>query len=390
MSMYGFRHWPALLAATLAAAGATTARAEDGVSTGPEGISFKSGDLELTLGGRVHLDALAYDDDVLSDETADFRRARIELGGEIGDILRFRIDREFARGGGWRNVWAAVRPADGVELRGGNFIVPFSMEELQSSNAMPLIERSLVTALAPGFSLGGGARVSQRNFTLAAGYFGDALSDEDERSERRGEGFAARATMLPVRNRSTFLHLAAAIERRDLDLGDSLRFTANPGTVFAPALVTTRAITDAERLTNIGGEAAFATGPLLLQGQYLRSQVDRLGGADTLNFDAWYAMARFIVTGRDYDYSRGQGIVSGVDLPRRGGAVELVARISQIDLNDGLFQRGRGQTLTGGVNWYINRNLRVMANYARSEVEDVALTADRDADLFVARFQIGF
>lgn len=388
--MNGLRHWPALLAATLAASGATAAQADDGASTGTDGITLESGDLKLTLGGRVHVDALSYDDGAFSDETADFRRARLELGGEIGDVLRFRIDREFARGGGWRNVWAAVRPTDDIELRGGNFIVPFSMEELQSSNEMPLIERSLVTALAPGFSLGGGARFSRRNFTLAAGYFGDALSDEDERSEERGEGFAARATVLPVRNRSTFLHLAAAIERRDVEAGDSLRFTANPGTVFAPSLVTTRAIADAERLTNIGGEAAFATGPFLVQGQYVRSAVDRLGGADTLNFDAWYAMASFILTGRDYDYSRRQGIVGGVDLPRRGGAVELVARISRIDLNDGLFQRGRGQTLTGGVNWYINRNVRVMANYARSEAEDVALAADRGADLFVARFQIGF
>lgn len=371
---------------------ASPAFAKDGVSVGSDGVTFEAadGNLELTLGGRLHFDAVRFSDDGDTESDADVRRARIELSGRIAKIIKFRVDREFTNGGGWRNLWIGVEPVENLEIRGGNVIVPFSMEEIQSSNRAALMERSHVTALAPGFSLGGMASYSTRNFTVAAGYFGDAIDSEDERGDQRGKGFASRVTFAPVVNKHGFAHLGAAIEHRDLNSNDELRFTAKAGSQFAPSLLSTGLILDGDKLKNIGAEAAFSRGPFLIQGQYARTRVDR-NILDDLAYDAWYAQASFVVTGENYDYSRSTGSVAGVDLRKKGHAVELAARISGIDLDDGSLLAGRGRTYTLGANYYFHRNVRFMVNYAHSKARDIGLLdSDRKIDLVAGRLQVAF
>lgn len=381
----------ALAGSALSAVTTTPAAAEDGVSSGSDGITLKAanGDVELTLGGRLHLDAVTYDFDGDQRTDADIRRARFELSGKLGDHVRFRVDREFGLNPGWRNVWLAVRPTEDIEVKAGNFIVPFSMEELQSSNRSPLMERSLVTALAPGFSIGGAGQYSRRNWTASVGYFGDALDSEDGRGEQRGKGFAGRVTVAPFLGKKQFLHLGAAIERRDLDRYDKLSFNAKPGSALAPTLITSGVILDADCLTNLGAEAAFSTGPLLLQGQYLKSKIDRSLLGD-LDFGAWYAQASFVVTGERYDYARRSGTIEGINLRPKKSAVELAARFSRLDLDNSSMDRGRAQTITLGANWYLNQNVRVMANYARSSVKGRAMPDGIQSHLVAGRFQLNF
>jgi phosphate-selective porin OprO/OprP len=381
----------AMAGSALTGVASAPAAAKDGISTGSDGVTFKAanGDIELTLGGRLHLDAVKYDFEGNVDTDADLRRARVELSGRLGDVVRFRVDREFGLNPGWRNLWVGVRPTDDIEARGGNFIVPFSLEELQSSNRSQLMERSLVTALAPGFSLGGSVQYSRRNWTATVGYFGDALDNEDGRGEERGKGFAGRATAAPILGAKQFLHVAAAIERRELDSGDALSFNAKPGSALAPTLISSGVVLDADQMTNVGAEAAYSTGPLLLQGQYLRSKIDRPLLGD-LDFDAWYAQASFVVTGESYDYARRSGTVEGVDLRRKKSAVEVAARYSRLDMDDSALDRGRAQTITLGANWYLNQNIRLMVNYARSTVKGRPLADDLKGDLVAGRFQLNF
>lgn len=372
---------------------ASPAIARDGVSVGSDGVTFEAadGNVELTLGGRLHLDAVSFSDDGDKVTDAELRRARIELSGRVGKIVKFRVDREFAHGGGWRNLWVGIEPAKNFEIRGGNVVVPFSMEELQSSNRSALMERSHVTALAPGFSLGGMASYSGKFFTASAGYFGDAIDSEDERGSQRGKGFAGRVTAAPLVSTHGFIHLAAAIEHRDFDSGDQLRLSTKPGSQLAPTLLSTRLIAGPSKLKNLGAEVALGRGPFLLQGQYLRSRIDRKDLLGNLAFGAWYAQASFVVTGEDYDYSRSTGTVAGVDVRKKGNAVELAARISGIDLQDDNLRAGHGRTYTVGANYYLNRNVRLMVNYARSKAHDVgAFNEDRKINLVAGRFQVAF
>lgn len=368
---------------------AAPAMAKDGVSTGTDGITLRTGELELTLGGRLHLDALTYDDDAMSFTDADIRRARIELSGQFGSAIRFRVDREFAGNSGWRNLWASVRPTKSVEIKGGHFTVPFSMEDIQSSNSTQFVERSLATALAPGFGLGGGASISKSRWTASVGYFGDALANDEGQSKERGRGFAGRVTVLPISSKNQFLHLGLSAEQRKFNNGDVVQFQTTPGASLAPNLLQTGPIGAVDKMTNFGAELAYSRGPILVQGQYINARVNR-DLAPTLNFNGWYAQASWLVTGRSYDYSKRSGVVSGPDIKRGKGAVELALRYSGLDLNDQQFSRGTARTTTLGANWYIRSNLRLMGNYIHATSKDVLNTADKKADLGVVRLQVNF
>lgn len=380
-----------VLAATALIVVCSPAQARDGISFDDDGLTLEAadGNLEVTLGGRLHLDAAWFDVAQIEETDAGIRRARLELSGRLAKVIRFRVDREFADGGGWRNVWASVEPVEDLRIRGGNVIVPFSMEEMQSSNKSSFMERSLLSAITPGFSVGGMASYNRRNFTVSAGYFGNALSNDDERTRERGAGLAGRVTFAPLIRRRSFAHLAAAVENRQLDADDQLRFSVRPGTDLAPTVLSTGTFTGSN-LRSLGAEAAYSVGSLLLQGQYARVDVERDLSANS-TFDGWYAQASYVLTGEKYDYSRSTGAVRGVNVRRRGNAIELAARVSGLDLRDGDILAGDGRTYTFGANYYLNRNARLMLNYAHSRVDDVGATGDRlNSDVVAGRFQVAF
>ena len=369
------------------------AYAKDGFSAGENGLTFESGDFKLNIGGRLHIDAAAFDDPANSsnrETDVAFRRARIEVSGKLGDIVRFRVDREFAgRSKGWRNVWLSVEPVKDVVVRGGNFIVPFSGEDLQSSNRLPFVERSLMSALTPGFGLGGSVSTNGKNWSGSLGYFTDPLDGEENRSAERGKGVAGRVTFSPVRRRGNVVHLAVGGERRTFDAGESMRFSADPGSNLAPNLMSSGTIANLSGLSSWTAEAGAAFGPLLVQGQVVTTNINR-NAAPNLHFNGQNLQVRWLLTGGRYDYSVSQGVFDGPELRGKAGAVELVGRISRLDLDDETVRQGVGRAVTGGVNWYLNRNVRVMADYTASRVQFPATGGTLRDKVAVARFQVAF
>jgi len=321
---------------------------------------------------------------------ADFRRARLELSGKVGDVVRFRIDREFAgRSKGWRNLWAGIAPTDNVELRGGNMMAPFSAEDLQSSNTIPFAERSLASALGAGYGLGGMASASGKRWSAALGWFDDALDNDEGRSAERGRGLVGRVTVLPVSAGKTRLHLGLAGERRSFRPGENLRLSADAGSVLAPNAMATGALTGIEHLNAWNGEAGLAQGPVLIQAQVSGMELQR-GALPNLRFNGQTLQAAWLVTGGGYDYSRGTGNFSGPDLKRHRLALELAARYSRLDLADGAFDAGTGRAFTAAANAYWGRNLRLMLDYTRTTVRFTGAVPQQTTNTGVARIQLNF
>lgn len=59
------------------------------------GLSFDLDEVEVTVGGRLHLDTVITADEFGGNE-ADFRRVRIEVGVQLPGDLRLRADYDFA------------------------------------------------------------------------------------------------------------------------------------------------------------------------------------------------------------------------------------------------------------------------------------------------------
>jgi phosphate-selective porin OprO/OprP len=378
----------ALSGAVAAFSAPSQAVARDGFEADEDGLTAELGDIKFNLGGRLHLDASVFEHGIDDGTEADVRRARLEFSARFGDVVQVRADREFAQADGWRNLWIGIKPIKELEIRGGNQVVPFSMEDMQSSNNMALVERSLVNTFAPAFGLGGSVRYANDNFTLAGGYFTDALDDEVGQSRVRGDGFSVRGTVAPIVKRKTYLHFGAAFESRSFDAAEPPRFTVISASSLAPRLARTGALTGATDLTAYNGEFAYARGPVQVQAQYVAVQIDR-AGLSSLDYSGWYAQTSWMVTGETHRYSRSAGMPSGPRIDKNG-AVELAARYSEADIDDATLDRGRASILTLGATWYLNRNIRVMANYARTKTTDSLITPDAEGNLGVVRFQLAF
>ena len=140
-------------------------------------------------------------------------------------------------------------------------------------------------------------------------------------------------------------------------------------------------------------EAALVWGPLSLQGEYMINDVETTFGGD-LSFDSWYAQASYFVTGESRTYKNSNGVFDRIR-PKRNfewgkglGAIELAARYSSLDLDDGGVRGGEEDNITLGINWYLNPNTRFMINYIMADIEHDLYSGD--INIFQTRFQIDF
>jgi phosphate-selective porin OprO and OprP len=380
--------WSAISALSLCfTAGAAEAR--EGLHFGSTGITYEAPNFEFNLGGRLHLDAARVDDGATSTDDTEVRRARLELSMRFFDDWRFRLDREFTKGGGWRNVWLSYDMNDRFSVKAGNFIAPFSMEDVGSSNESMFMERSLTQALAPGFGVGVAATYRGEHFTVSGGYFGDAIDAEDNIQASKGRGFDVRGTWSPIERRSQVLHFGVGFDRREFQSGDTRLISSKPEASLAPTLVTTGTIANPDTTTSYNVEAAYSVGPVLFQGQYISTDLRPTVGP-SIKLNGYYAQVGWVVTGERHRYSSA-GVFTGPHPEGAWGALEVAARYSNLDLSEGpAASRGEARDGTAGVTWYLNDNLRFMANYVHSELNAVTPAFDRDVDVVEGRVQIDF
>lgn len=368
---------------------ANVAQADEGLEAGRTGLTYEAGDFSINLGGRLHLDAAQVDDTGVDIDDEDVRRARLELSVRYND-WRLRLDREFTNGGGWRNVWLSYDVNDDLTIKAGNFIAPFSMEDVGSSNETMFMERSLVQALAPGFGVGLGASYEGRHFGVSGGYFTDAIDAEDNNPAEKGDGVSMRATWSPIERRENTIHFGIGLDRREFSTGDARTISTTPEAALAPTVLSSGALTNLDTSTSYNLEAAYSTGPLLVQAQFVSSNFERTAGSD-VSADGYYVQAGWVLTGERHRYGDAVGVFTGPRPEHDWGAVEIAGRVSSLDLSEaGAGASGIADDYTVGVNWYLGQNFRLMANYVHSEVDAVNPALDREVDVVQARAQLDF
>lgn len=356
------------------------------------GITIETGDVKLVIGGRVHLDTVSVSDEItpFKDKT-DLRRLRIDGTLSIGDDLRFRLDGDV--GGistGFKNVWVAYSGIKNTTIRGGNFIAPVLGENMKSSNNIKLMERSLASALVSDFLLGGAVRYRRENISITAGYFGNPLSTDDVRPTDDGESVAARVVWAPIRERRRTFFVAAGIEYRQLDTGAVSRTRTIPEFgLLNTRLIDTGSLDGVDSFITYVGEAGFAIGPFMVQGQY----INRANDAPTLgdpNFSGGSIQAAFVLTGERQRFGIASGTFGSVRPRSKFGALEIAARVSTLDLNSGLVAGGEETNYTVGLNWYPIRNIRLMVNYVRAKTKPGANGFRESPNTIMGRFQLAF
>ncbi|RRU18866.1 porin [Stenotrophomonas sp. 278] len=256
-------------------------------------------------------------------------------------------------------------------FRFGYMKTPVGLDANTSSRAGSFLETALpVQAFYEGRRTGAEWVLERPQYLLQVGAYGG----KDLQGDNPGTTQAVRAAWTPFKAAGDVLHLGVAYSEenprgyrdgRDVHHEASARLRARPEAGLTDIrLVDSGALVTADKIKRTGLEGIWIKGPFSVQAEALQTTVTRDGQPDYTG-DGQYAMASYFLTGESRPYNA--GAVANVKPAHAYGAVELLARYSRIDLDDGSVLGGRQHDLTIGANWYLTSHFKFQANYVKAD-----------------------
>ena len=356
---------------------------------------------ELTPRARVQLDRV---DGELQDEDAvregvDLARRRVGVEGVLLGRVEFQVERELAGNGKWQDVFADYRALAALRVQGGHFKLPFSLDENTSPTNLDFVYRSLgAMTLSPGRDLG--VMLHGRLLKRIVRYEG-GLFDHDGRGARTSNPdlvFGGRTTAFRLRISPFAPQRKAPANLDDLHVGVAWTDSDVPEglaglrgrTVLHASLFTSPYPVNGAR-NRVGVEARWRPGPASVTSEFMRVTTERRGesveDADLapLVATAWYVSGTWSLTGG----RKARGLANPARPLFRGGIgnIELAARVEAIAFDSAgtgevpstspraeVIPRVGDRAFTAGVNWYLNRWIKLQANVVRERLDGTSRT----------------
>lgn len=394
------------------------------------GIKLGSKDVSgywFDLTGRIHYDVALYNGDDADrfgyPSGSNLRRAQVAIQGGVNDNWEYKaefalnelslfnsdassssnvtngniVNEAYLAYAACKNMWFAV----------GQISIPFSLEDWASSNNLPLMETPLpIQAFSPGFGLGIYGEWQYMNmFSLAAALYHprhgvqqtSSTTVPDIGTQARGSdrlGIAGRLTFSPVHTANEVYHFGLSARHQKLhDTHNNANFSTRPEvrSRSTPALSTSIPANTSEHFEVYGLEAAGQWGPLVIQGEYVMADVDRISSAGgDADYNGYYVSAAYVLTGETRKYDFASGTFGGVAPHSKRGAWEVAGRYSYVNLSDNGFANAGGEhDLTLGATWYANKNVRFMINYVHADIDRNGF-AERKLNILGGRAQVNW
>lgn len=385
-------------------------------------VASPDGNFTMKIGGRLHADWTYHDGDndllvggdptdpIEATDGTDIRRARIAISGDIMKDFGYMIEADFGGDNvSVKDLFLTYEGFDQWVLTAGHQKHAMSMEVQESSNDIMFTERSLVYALSTPYfdrAIGLNAKTFGDSWNVQAGVYGDSMG-RNSSNGREGSGWAIRGTIAPVNTDTSVIHLGANFGQRETNFenepnSSSPRFRYETTNMSDLYLSNTGTIADLEKVDLGILELAGMYGPFSVQSEFAKAKADREVGPE-VDFNAFYVQAGWTLTGESRTYSAKDGEFKRLK-PRKPfdldkgtwGAWEVAARYDQIDLVDEDIVGGEQKRATLALNWYLNENVRLMADYVRSfDLEDSPITTRSggepdSVDVFNVRAQWAF
>ncbi|MEQ1812827.1 MAG: porin [Candidatus Nitrotoga sp.] len=320
-----------------------------------------------------------------------FRRARLAIDGALYGDWEYDVGLNFTDAInllGSNSTGQIFRPSysisysgfSKVEIAGGQISEPFSLEGATSSSDITFMERGLPHAFSPPSNLG--IRISAaptKEFYLAVGGF-----TEDPRNiNNLKKSFTGRVAYAPIHTKNRILHLGTMASYRLLK-DRRQRYRSRAESSLTPAWFTTGTIGDVDRVVLTGLETAAVWGSVSVQTEYERADISLGDGDQRRRVDGYYVYASWFLTGESRPYKNGS--FDSIKPKNGSGAWEVAVRNSAI--NDRINNGSKMSDITLGLNWYINKYARLMANYVY--VNHKKDNVHGNARIFQMRGQIDF
>lgn len=360
-------------------------------------VASRDGEFKARFGGRVEQDWIWITGDneleAAVGELEDgvfFRRARIQGNGTVYGVIDYFAEFEFAPVENivFQDVWIQLNQTILGKVRAGHLKVPFGLENETSARHLTFLERSAVhdafqQEYDPGIMVWDTFGPND-DFRYAVSYL---RFDPRESGSSLGNGehsFAARLSGAPLRSEDDrwLFHLGGSIRLNNATAGpipgqDGFQFRARPEFRNTPRFVDT-GFFEADGAIFLGAEAAVVVDSFSIQAEFVSTMIDDANpfaaAPVDVRYSGYYVLASYFVTGEHRPYSRNNGAFGRIS-PKNpvkrsgtggvcwGGAVELKARYSHVDLDDSSFNSGKLENGILGLNWYLNPNTKVMIDY---------------------------
>jgi phosphate-selective porin OprO/OprP len=394
---------------------------------------------------RVPLNVQQHLDNPLLDGT-DLRRFRLGVDGTVWQQVDFKLEADFSRASDFKkfqsapqtnifitDAWLALRdlPLLGT-VKAGHQKEYLTFANGTSANFLPFMERPYIfDAYENDFSWDDGVSVSRTYFDEhATSWFGVFWNGTRSQAFNVGGGYAAsgRLTVLPVYDEDEKLWVNIGVSGSVRAFGNSnpndvtVRPLVRTGQSFnVPDLIDTGTILSRDGLQILGAGLHSAWGPLTVGGEFLSWYVNNAysgafpnpngtlpPGATSLGnlfLTGFYVEVLCFLTPGDHrplnritpGYARVRPVRNFLCL-RDGdgpcckglGAWEVGVRYDHVDVNSGGLQAGKLDSVTFGVNWYLNPNARITANYVWTDLNTGSASSSGTFDSFGVRVHFDF
>ena len=414
-----------LLTALVLFAGAASAAAQDrrGLVWDDRPKFVFGEDITLEIRAKLQLDWRRFDPRI-DEDTFDFRTARVGLKGDLTRHFDYEVERAIEQEGNfgeWKDIYLNWSTFDVVRIKAGRFKMPFGLEQNTGATDVDFAYRSLASStIAPARDRGVMVYGELGRLGYEIGVFDDD-GDNGELKEPQfvedggdledvGPSVAARLTgdlfrALPVPDKLKSANFGVAYTNASVPEGlNSLRGQSVWGSedFFEPVYVK-------GRRQRFGAQFDWTPGPTGLRAEWMQSREQRIGQSnrneDLSDFvgTGWYVSGTWFVTGEDKDNNvnpRHPIFQGGI------GAIELGARYDQLEFSSATktgtaFTNPRADPLlanadqvwTVGVNWMLNRWVRVITNAIHEEFADASRSPETGTASFwsgLLRLQVVF
>jgi phosphate-selective porin len=318
-------------------------------------------------------------------------RERIAVEGKILGRVVYHVEREFHETSSpWKNIYLDTRVIHGLHLQGGQFNMPFGLDQTTSLMNLDFNYHSLAGSfLAPGRGLGMmayGDFFKKNLLAYEAGIFrqdGDNTRSAQLQDVRVAPTFAGRVVVKPF-SKWQPLYFARSVETGFaftdgvLPAGlYSLKGQTIPGDAFVEKLYVNG------RRRRLGAQLQWRPGPVGIQAEAMRVRDTRIRqGIEDEDLPnvverAWYVSGTWLVTG---EHKKDTITPARPFLNGGYGAVEVGARLERLStgsgpaVNPALYGPRSPYVLssadlvwTTGVNWYLNRFFELSLNVIRED-----------------------
>ena len=342
----------------------------------------EDGNYKMWMDNRVQLDGYMFSSDAFNKLGNGFtiRRMRFAIKAEFWKNWYGEIDLDFESSETEiKDAYLKYTPdSKKWNLKAGHFKEGYGMETTTTSRYLTFMERSFSSKFDPSRHLGFQANYFGNNILLIGGLHFNTVGDAEEvgftkdhnKKDGMDEGYSVtgRAVWAPINEADKLLHLGVAgtyrTPKTHWEDGAYRISTRSHSAVNRKKFLDTDDIAGVDNVTGYTFELAGKLNGIMMQGEYKVHNVNMIEGVDA-SFEGYYLQVAHLLMGGRHNYNKPEGEFTRITQGSDKGDIELAFRYDYIDLNDfeaGIYG-GSAEGYTLGLNYYVNPNIKFVANY---------------------------